>query len=120
MGLVLGFGVAVALLLAMTLTPILFWLMKTPQPWNDEVSKSQQVLTRILSGIQQLSLKKPLIVVLIFTIGFATHVSFFRQSHYHHHGYTGIRIRALCPQRLLFCGDYGDLVALYADHCFAG
>ena len=32
MGLVLGFGVAVALLLAMTITPILFWLMKQPQP----------------------------------------------------------------------------------------
>ncbi len=71
MGLVLGFGVAVALLLAMTLTPILFWLMKTPEPWNDEVSKSQMVLTKILTGIQQFSLKRPLIVVLIFTIGFA-------------------------------------------------
>ena len=32
MGLVLGFGVAVALLLAMTLTPILFWLMKISIP----------------------------------------------------------------------------------------
>jgi len=71
MGLVLGFGVAVALLLAMTLTPILFWLMKQPDPWNDEVSKSQRVLTCLLSAIQQFVLKKPVLIICIFAIGLA-------------------------------------------------
>jgi predicted RND superfamily exporter protein len=71
MGLVLGFGVAVALLLAMTLTPILFWLMRTPDPWNDEVSRSQRVLTRLLSAIQQFVLKKPVLVVCLFAVGLA-------------------------------------------------
>ena len=71
MGLVLGFGVAVALLLAMTLTPILFWLMKQPQPWNDAVSRSQRWLTRLLSAIQKVVLKKTVIIVCIFAIGLA-------------------------------------------------
>ncbi len=70
MGLVLGFGVAVALLLAMTLTPILFWLMKVPDPWNDEVSRSQKLLTKTLAMIQQFSLKKPLLIICIFAAGF--------------------------------------------------
>ena len=69
MGLVLGFGVAVALVLAMTLTPILFWLMKQPAPWNDKVSRSQRLLTRLLSTIQKVVLRKPIIIVCIFAIG---------------------------------------------------
>ena len=69
MGLVLGFGVAVALLLAMTLTPILFWLMKKPEPWNDAVSKSQKLLTKTLTIIQQFSLKKPVVIICIFAAG---------------------------------------------------
>jgi predicted RND superfamily exporter protein len=74
MGLVLGFGVAVALLLAMTLTPILFWLMKKPDPWNDEVSRPQKVLTRLLSAMQQFALKKPMVIICMFTIGFAASI----------------------------------------------
>ena len=71
MGLVLGFGVAVALLLAMTLTPILFWLMKQPAPWNDEDSKSQRILTRLLFTIQTAVQKKPVLIVCIFAVGLA-------------------------------------------------
>ncbi|MBW2410547.1 MAG: MMPL family transporter [Deltaproteobacteria bacterium] len=71
MGWVLGFGVAVALLLAMTLTPILFWLMKQPEPWNDEVSRSQRLLTRLLSSVQRTVRAKPVLIVCIFAIGLA-------------------------------------------------
>jgi len=66
MGLVLGFGVAVALLLAMTLTPILFWLMKQPEPWDDRTSRSQRLLTDILSVIQRRVLNRPVLTVSIF------------------------------------------------------
>jgi predicted RND superfamily exporter protein len=71
MGMVLGFGVAVALLLAMTLTPILFWLMKQPEPWNDEVSRSQRLLTHLLSGIQRWVLNRSVLIVSIFAVGLA-------------------------------------------------
>ena len=65
-GLVLGFGVAVALLLAMTLAPILFWVMKKPVPWNDNVSKTQKLLTRSLDFIRRGAGKHPVFVSLIF------------------------------------------------------
>lgn len=69
-GLVLGFGVAVALLLAMTLAPILFWVMKRPVPWNDNVSKTQKLLTRSLDGIRRCVARHPVFVSLIFSAVF--------------------------------------------------
>jgi predicted RND superfamily exporter protein len=66
MGLVLGFGVAVALLLAITLTPILFWMMKAPRPWNDQVSKVQGFLSKILKGVQRCSIRFPISVIVSF------------------------------------------------------
>ncbi len=50
MGIVLGVGVAVALLLAMTLTPILFALLKQPISYKYETSRSQDTL-RILGTL---------------------------------------------------------------------
>ena len=73
-GLVLGFGVAVALLLAMTLAPILFWVMKKPVPWNDDVSRIQKLLTHSLSGIRRLPMKRPRVVCLVFGLVFALSV----------------------------------------------
>lgn len=49
MGVILGFGVAIALLLAVTLTPILFSLIPEPKPWRQgAVGSIQDGLDRVL------------------------------------------------------------------------
>jgi uncharacterized protein len=70
MGIVLGFGVAVALLLAMTLTPILFSLLKPPTIRTYEESWSQKLLGRFLFKIEEYILKIPWKVVVLFAIIF--------------------------------------------------
>ena len=53
LGLVLGVGVAVALLLAMTLCPILFSFMRQPKPWRRGAnSVVQRVLDGFLDGVR--------------------------------------------------------------------
>ena len=59
MGLVLGFGVAIALLLAMTVTPILFSLMPMPHPWSGRDSRVLGALDRLLGAIEHLALNRP-------------------------------------------------------------
>jgi hypothetical protein len=67
LGLVLGFGVAVALLLAMTLTPILFWILPAPRPWRRGVtSLVQDWLDRFLAGIDRLVCARPRLVAGVF------------------------------------------------------
>lgn len=71
MGVVLGFGVAVSLLLALTLTPILFSLMKQPEPHTYNASWAQRILGKMLLHIEQLMFRSPWSVVAVFTIAFA-------------------------------------------------
>ncbi len=68
LGLVLGFGVATALLLAMTLAPILFSLMPKPRPWRGSRSLVLRGLDRLLGGIQDLALGRPRLVVAGFVV----------------------------------------------------
>jgi predicted RND superfamily exporter protein len=50
LGIVLGTGVALALLLAMTLTPIIFSLMNFPKPWRmGATSRVQDLLDKVLA-----------------------------------------------------------------------
>lgn len=70
LGVVLGFGVAVALLLAMTLAPILFSLMKAPTVRTYEESWSQKLLGRFLLQLEDYILKIPWKVVLLFALIF--------------------------------------------------
>ncbi len=71
LGLVLGFGVAASLLLAMTLTPILFSLMKQPNPRTYNASRAQRLLSRILSGIEARTFRQPWLVTALFIIMYA-------------------------------------------------
>ncbi|MFH1532915.1 MAG: MMPL family transporter [Pseudomonadota bacterium] len=68
LGLVLGCGVAIALLLAMTLTPIFFSLMPKPRPWRGGRSLVMETLDRILGGVQGLALGRPRLVIAGFAI----------------------------------------------------
>lgn len=70
MGIVLGFGVAVALILAMTLTPILFSLLKPPKTRTYENSWSQKLLGRFLLQVEEYILKIPWKVIILFGIAF--------------------------------------------------
>jgi len=72
MGFVLGFGVAVALLLAMTLAPILFSLMKEPKPWRTgTASRVQSGLDRFLIAVERFVKGRPWTTVLLFAAGTA-------------------------------------------------
>jgi len=62
LGVVLGFGVAVALILAMTLAPILFSLLGSPRP-TVGVWGSQRLLDRILRGMHAGATSHPWLVI---------------------------------------------------------
>jgi len=67
LGIVLGFGVAVALLLAMTLAPVFFSLLPTPRPWRrGATSFVQALLDRLLDGTAALTARRPVLVTLLF------------------------------------------------------
>ena len=69
LGIVLGFGVAVSLLLAMTVVPIVFSQMKTPAPWRvGATSKVQAGLDRLLAGVSQLTTHHPWPVIVVFSV----------------------------------------------------
>ena len=69
MGLTLGFGVGAALFLAMTLSPALFALMRKPKEWRSEDSSQvQDLLDKVLIGINSLTAKRPKIVIAAFLI----------------------------------------------------
>jgi hydrophobe/amphiphile efflux-3 (HAE3) family protein len=70
LGLVLGFGVGVALLIALTLTPILFSFMKQPRPWSDKSSRVQSLFSSALKGVNSLADRYPWPIVLGFLVIF--------------------------------------------------
>jgi predicted RND superfamily exporter protein len=73
MGLVLGVGVAVALILAITLTPVIFSFMRQPKPWKIEAAGIQRLVSRFLSGTEHFALNRPWVVctVLVLVLGFS-------------------------------------------------
>jgi predicted RND superfamily exporter protein len=69
LGLVLGLGVGCALLLAMTLGPILFSLMPTPKPWRTGRTLSNlsgRFMDGLLARIEQTSSAHPWAIVAVF------------------------------------------------------
>ena len=70
LGLVLGFGVAVALLLAMTLVPIALSLLPAARPVSRPSPASDQEgpLGRILEGLAQICTRRPLVVIAAFAL----------------------------------------------------
>ncbi|OGP60553.1 MAG: hypothetical protein A2V67_15205 [Deltaproteobacteria bacterium RBG_13_61_14] len=69
LGIVLGFGVAVALLIALTLTPILFSLMPQPKPWRiGTTSRVQGLLDRALRVIARTGRRWPKATAAVFAV----------------------------------------------------
>ena len=69
LGLVLGFGVAVALLIAVTLVPILFHLMPRPKPWRrGATSAVQDGLDHVLGWARGVSIQRPWWVIGAFAV----------------------------------------------------
>jgi uncharacterized protein len=66
-GVVLGFGVAISLILAMVLVPIFFFLMRTPKPPPSRSDRAGRVIDWICARSRDLSVQRPWAV----TIGFA-------------------------------------------------
>lgn len=63
-GLTLGFGVAVALLVAMTVVPVLFSLTPTPAPLRSgATNRVQGMVDGVLGGLRRLSLSRPRAVI---------------------------------------------------------
>jgi len=74
MGLVLGFGVATALILAMTVAPILFSMTPMPRSWRGGGSLVLAALDRAVAGIEGLALGRPRLVVAAFAVFLAAAV----------------------------------------------
>jgi uncharacterized protein len=69
MGVVLGFGVAVALLLAMTLAPIMFTLMRQPKPWKTgTASRVQGALDNLLAWTERTVTGYPKATIGVFVV----------------------------------------------------
>lgn len=68
LGAVLGFGVATALLTAMTLAPILFSYMKEPKPWNSGSPGMFRAVTFLLDLAERVSVKHPWAVISAFIL----------------------------------------------------
>jgi uncharacterized protein len=69
LGIVLGFGVGVALLLAVTLVPIFFSILPQPKPWRvGSTGKVQDALDGFLSLFARISTRRPWAVVAGFSI----------------------------------------------------
>jgi len=67
MGAVLGVGVGLALIIAMTLTPIIFSLMKAPRPLRvGAASRAQVLLYQAIDFVVQLTRKRPWFIVITF------------------------------------------------------
>jgi len=75
LGLVLGFGVAMALLIAVTLVPIFFSLIRQPKPWRTGTTgRVQDLLDSFLSWASGLSNRRPWTVVFFFVLVLAVSV----------------------------------------------
>jgi predicted RND superfamily exporter protein len=69
LGVVLGCGVGLALLLAVTLTPILLHWLPRPKPLREGATAgAQAVIDRLLAGCQSLATGRPKLVVAIFGV----------------------------------------------------
>jgi predicted RND superfamily exporter protein len=91
LGLILGFGVAVALLLAMTLVPALFAVMPEPKPLRRGITSFVQTgLDTILAGMQELATRRPRLVIPVFVALLAASLT----------GITGITIETDFARRL--------------------
>ncbi|MCP4217419.1 MAG: MMPL family transporter, partial [bacterium] len=107
LGIILGLGVTLALLLAMTLTPVVFSLLKTPKPMRvGAASKAQIMLNRLLDATEAVTRKHPTGVCVFF--GLLVLVSFI--------GISRVRFETDIVRRM----DEGNVVRIdaryFAEH----
>ena len=83
MGVVLGVGVGLALFIAITLTPIIFTMMKAPKPMRvGAASKAQFFLNKVINFVVNLTRNRPWVIVaafaalFIFTVVGVTRIKF--------------------------------------------
>jgi len=75
-GLMLAFGAAVTLLLALTLTPILFSIMRKPKDWRTGAAvRSQDLLDRALSWMEKVTMARPIVVAAAFAVLLAVSIA---------------------------------------------
>jgi hypothetical protein len=66
LGVILGFGVGIALLLAITLVPIAFSMMRTPKPWRVGVTgKVQQYVDVAMKWVMRTTTEQPWLIIAI-------------------------------------------------------
>ena len=76
LGLVMGFGVGVALLLAMTLAPIMFSIMRQPKPWRTDAKRSTQALLDwFLAAVERIATGRPWSTVAVFAVLLAVSIA---------------------------------------------
>lgn len=70
-GFLLGFGVAIALFMALTLVPICLSIFSKPKPWRlGKTSAVQLILDRVLGWISRVTMQRPRTIVYLFTFAF--------------------------------------------------
>jgi len=71
LGIILGSGVAIALLLAVTVVPIIFSFMRQPKPWRvGATSRVQAALDRVLNAMSNAATRHPWTVIGAFVVAF--------------------------------------------------
>jgi hypothetical protein len=68
LGAVLGAGVAIALLLAMTGVPVFLSLIRTPRRIQDSHSRGNLALTRLLGAMERCATRRPWSVIAVFAV----------------------------------------------------
>jgi predicted RND superfamily exporter protein len=64
LGVILGFGVGIALLLAITLVPIAFSMMRTPKPWRVGITGHvQQRVDVVMNWVKCITMTRPWLVI---------------------------------------------------------
>jgi predicted RND superfamily exporter protein len=75
-GAILGFGVAIALLIAVTITPILFTIMPEPAKWRgDDRSGVHGLMDKLLDSILGVTQRRPMLVTAVFGLIFAISIA---------------------------------------------
>ncbi len=74
-GVVLGFGVAATLLIAMTLAPVVFSIMKEPPIPREAAVKRSDWISAVLDFAERATIERPRSVVAVFTLLFALSIA---------------------------------------------
>ena len=107
LGIILGAGVAFALIIAVTLLPIIFDILPTPREWTDQTPlKSQDILDSFLGWNARLVEKRPRFVVAVFVLISAVSA----------YGLTQLTIETRISERLAKSNEYAKSLDWFKTH----